>query len=266
MARVLFFSLMMPSGPAGAPPEIVAHRGASDEAPENTLAAFRLGWEQAVACECDVTLTKDGKLAVIHDATTKRTAGLDRRVAEQMLEELKSLDAGSWKGAKWAGEKIPALPEVLEIMPEGKRLFIEVKGGPEALPELERVLGAFPGKAPRVVIIGFGYDTMVQARKRFPKVAVFWISGSKADKKTGQALDLDGLIAKARAGGLDGLDLEKGFPIDAAFVAKVRAAGLKLYTWTVDDAATARAEAAAGVDGITTNRPQGLRRELSSPR
>jgi glycerophosphoryl diester phosphodiesterase len=261
MARVLFFSLVVPSG---APPEIIAHRGASDEAPENTRAAFRLGWEQADACECDVTLTKDGRLAVIHDATTKRTAGLDRRVADQTLEELKSLDAGSWKGAKWSGEKIPSLEEVLEILPEGKRLFIEVKGGPESLPELERVLGAFPGKVARVAVIGFGYDTMVQVRKRLPKVQVFWISGSKPDKKTGQVPDLDTLVAKARAGGLDGLDLEKGFPIDAAFVAKVRTAGLKLYTWTVDDAATARAEAAAGVDGITTNRPGWLRRELAS--
>src|SRR5262245_27937128 len=77
--------------------EVVAHRGASDEAPENTLAAFRLGFEQADAVELDLHLSKDGHAIVIHDKTTKRTAGLDRPVAEQTLEELKALDAGGWK-------------------------------------------------------------------------------------------------------------------------------------------------------------------------
>jgi len=253
-------------GAAAVQVEIIAHRGASAEAPENTLAAFRLGWQQAEACELDITLTKDGRIAVIHDATTKRTAGLDKPVAQQTLEELKSLDAGSWKGKKWAGEKIPSLGEVLEILPPGKRLVIEIKCGPEVLPELQRVLEASGKKPEQVVIIGFGYDAMVQARRRFPKIPVYWLSSFKADKKTGKTPDIDDLIAGARSGGLDGLNLHHEFPIDAAFVARIHAAGLKLYTWTVDDEEIARKEAAAGVDGITTNRPLWLRQKLSFPK
>src|SRR5204863_3482831 len=95
----------------GAGVEIVAHRGSSEEAPENTLAAFRLGYEQADACELDIHLSKDGHVVVLHDANTKRTAGLDKPVAEQTLAELRTLDAGKSKGGKFSNEKIPLLSE-----------------------------------------------------------------------------------------------------------------------------------------------------------
>lgn len=256
MAAAIVFSL------AWMQVEIVAHRGASDEAPENTLAAFRLGWEQGDAVELDLHLTKDGKIAVLHDATTKRTAGVDKPVAGQTLEELKALDAGSWKAKTWAGEKIPTLQEVLDLLPEKKRLFIEIKCGPEVLPELKRTIDAEPKKAERLTIIGFGYDTMLQAKKLFPRIPVLFLHSAKS--KTPKPLDE--LIRMCKDGGLDGLDLDQSHPIDAAFVAKVRSAGLKLYTWTVNDPAVARKQAAAGVDGITTDRPALLRQTLSPPK
>jgi glycerophosphoryl diester phosphodiesterase len=246
--------------------EIVAHRGSSDDAPENTLAAFRLGWQRADACELDIYLTKDGQVAVIHDGTTKRTAGLDKPVAQQTLEELQSLDAGGWKSSKFAGEKIPSLPQVLELLPEKKRLFIEIKCGPEVLPALKKAVDAVPAKTGQLAVIGFGYDTMVQSKKLLPALPTFLLAGSKPDKKTGKAPDLGDLIAKCKAGGLDGLDLEHGFPIDREFVATVHGAGLKLLTWTVNDPEIARKEADAGVDGITTDRPQVLREKLAPPK
>jgi len=101
--------------------EIVAHRGASFDAPENTVAAIKLAWEQkADASEFDVYLSKDGKIVVIHDATTKRTAGDDMKVALTNLDELRKLDVGKWKNAKFAGEKIPTLEEMLATVPSGK--------------------------------------------------------------------------------------------------------------------------------------------------
>src|SRR5436190_9554723 len=94
--------------------ELVAHRGASADAPENTVAAIKLAWEQkADASEFDVYLTKDGKIVVIHDATTKRTAGEDKKVADTSLEDLRKLEVGKWKNPKFAGEKIPTLEEML---------------------------------------------------------------------------------------------------------------------------------------------------------
>jgi len=89
---------------AAEPVEIVAHRGASWDAPENTVAAWRLAWEQgADAAELDTYLTKDGKMVVLHDGSTQRTTGVDLRVAETTLAELRALDAGKWKGEQFAG-------------------------------------------------------------------------------------------------------------------------------------------------------------------
>ena len=243
--------------------EIIAHRGASHDAPENTQAAFKLGWEQqADANELDMHLTKDGHLLVIHDGNTKRTAGLDAAVAQRTLAELRTLDAGRWKGERWQGEKLPTLGEVLATIPAGKRLFVEIKCGPESLPKLAADLKAAGTKPEQIAIISFNLAVVEQAKRQFPRVPVLWIVGYKADKKTEKYPDLNAIIAKAKAAKLDGLDLDAKFPLDKAAVAQVKAAGLQLYVWTVDDAALAARLSAAGVDGITTNRPGWLREQL----
>lgn len=242
-----------------APPiEIIGHRGASHDAPENTLASFQLGWAQhADANELDIRLTRDGQIVVFHDATTRRIAGVDRAVASQTLAELQRLDAGSWKGGTWAGEKIPALAEVLASMPEGKRLYIEIKCGIEVLPALETILLASRRTPEQLVLIGFGLETMAAAKRRLPRHEVYWVVEWKEPRPK-----LGGLIAQAKAAGLDGLDLQGTFPIDRAFVEQLKAAGLKLCTWTVNDLPTALRLQEAGVDGITTNRPGWLREHL----
>ncbi len=243
--------------------EIIAHRGASADAPENTLAAFNLGWRhQADAGELDTRLSRDGQAVVIHDAGTKRTAGFDKPVAEQTLAELRSLDAGVWKGPQWQGEKIPILAEALATIPDGKRMFIEIKCGPEILPELKRVIhasGKTPGQLP---IITFNYEVAKQAKERFPCHEVSLLHDWKADKEAGRPLSVNDLITRTQAANLDGVDVKADPALDKAIVQKVQAAGLKFYVWTVDDAETAQRLAAAGVDGITTNRPQWLRELL----
>lgn len=243
--------------------EIVAHRGASKDAPENTLAALRLGWEQkADACELDCYLTKDGQIAVIHDATTKRTAGKDARVVEQTLAELRELDAGIWKGPQWKGEKIPTLREALDIIPNGRQLFIEVKCGPEILPELQKVITASGKKPEQLVIIAFDFEVVKQARERMPQIDAYYLRSYKKDKETGALPDPIALLRKAKDAKLTGLDLDFKFPIDKAYIEKAKAEGLKIQVWTVDDPAVARRLATAGVQGITTNRPAFLREQL----
>jgi len=114
--------------------EIVGHRGASYDAPENTLPSVRLGFEQgADAVEVDVFATSDGRIVAIHDADTERVAGVKLDVAKSTLAELKQLDVGAWKGERWVGTRIPTLEEVLELVPEGRRLLIEVKCEKRAL-------------------------------------------------------------------------------------------------------------------------------------
>ncbi|HEY0075822.1 MAG TPA: glycerophosphodiester phosphodiesterase [Abditibacteriaceae bacterium] len=244
--------------------EIIAHRGASHDAPENTIAACKLGWQQgAESVELDIHQSKDGKIIVMHDADTKRTAGLDKKIVEQTLEEIRVLEAGSWKGAGWKGEPIPTLDEVLPLIPQGKRLVIEIKCGPEILPELQRVLKASGRGDKEFVIIGFGYDTMKQAKQMFPTIPIFYLSNFKKNKETGAVTpSIEELITKAKAAHLDGLNLHHSAPLDQTGVQKIKDAGLQIYFWTVDDAIVARRLQEMGAQGLTTNRPAWLRQQL----
>lgn len=111
---------------------ICAHRGARDTHPENTLAAFRKAIQLgAHMIECDVQLSKDNEMVIMHDATVDRTTNGTGRVSDLTLEELKSLDAGSWHHPQFAGERIPTLHEVLEIMPRNVWLNLHLKNSTE---------------------------------------------------------------------------------------------------------------------------------------
>jgi glycerophosphoryl diester phosphodiesterase len=246
--------------------EIIAHRGASYDAPENTIASFYLGWQQkADAGELDLQLTQDGQIVVIHDLTLKRTAGLDAPVADCTLAQLRALDAGIWKGPAWKGEKLPTLREALATIPDNRRMFIEIKCGPGVLSPLQADIQGSAKQPGQGALIGFKYETMLQAKRCFPQLQVYWIVSNKTDKKSKKPLEpprLETLIEKAKAAKFDGLDLDARLPIDARWIAQIRAAGLRLFVWTVDDPAVAARLIALGVDGITTNRPGWLREQL----
>ena len=94
--------------------EIIGHRGASYLAPENTMASFMLGWEKGADVELDIYLTTDNRIVVIHDGTTRRTAGTDLKVAASSSEELRKLDVGRFKSEQFAGERIPFLEDVVK--------------------------------------------------------------------------------------------------------------------------------------------------------
>jgi len=244
--------------------ELTAHRGASHDAPENTMAAIRLAWERgADAVEIDVHLSRDGRVVVIHDDSTKRTAGHDQPVAGQTLDELRKLDAGAWKGAKWLGERIPTLEEVLPTLPDDKRVLIEVKCGPEIVPELKRLVGASGKSQAQIAIISFSLKVCVAAKQALPDHKVYLLAGFEQDKETGMwAPTAEELIARAREAEIDGLDLSHVGPVDATFVEAVRTAGLEVLAWTVDKPEDARRVLEAGIDSITTNRPAFLRETL----
>jgi glycerophosphoryl diester phosphodiesterase len=119
----------------------IAHRGASFLAPENTVAAAKLAWELgADAVEVDIHLSKDNRIMVIHDKDTKRTCSGKKNltIADSPSTLLRDLDAGIWKDPKYKGEKIPFLTEIIETVPEGKTLVVEIKCGSEVIPPLVR--------------------------------------------------------------------------------------------------------------------------------
>ena len=131
------------------------------------------------------------------------------------------------------------------------------------MPELQRVLKAGRKKPAQTAVISFGHDTVRVVKKTLPELKVYWLSGWKKDKKTGRWITrVEDLVAKARAAGVDGLDLAADGPLDEAAVARIRAAKLEFHVWTVDDPKVARKMAALGVDSITTNKPGWLRGQL----
>lgn len=246
--------------------EIIAHRGFSARAPENTVGAFELAWKSGSdACELDVYLTADGKTAVIHDKDTKRTAGVKLDVATSKQADLTALDAGSWKGKEWANEKIPTLEQALATMPKGKqRFFIEVKCGPEIVPELKRILEPMKDRAAQLAIIAFNREAAAESKKALPWIKVYRLASGKT--KTKMPTDLTQLIADTKADQLDGLDLSMAdFPWDEAMVKQIRDAGFGLYVWTVNKPIYAQRFAKLGVDGITTDDPVMLRDALAKP-
>ena len=262
---VSVIALLALSWIAGGDVEIIAHRGASFDAPENTVTSIRLAWkQQADASEFDVFLSRDGKIVVLHDKDTKRVAGLDKKVVEQTLPELRQLDVGKWKGKNFVGEKIPTLEEMLDTVPAGKRAFIEIKCGPEIVPELDRVLRASKLSAGQTAVIAFRADVIAAVKKARPDLQAYWLVNIRPAKGKTQPT-AEALIAQARAIRTDGLNLSATPLLDKTYADKIKAAGLKLYAWTVNDAVEARRLAALGVHGITTDRPAWLREQLRQP-
>jgi glycerophosphoryl diester phosphodiesterase len=159
---------------------IVGHRGASHDAPENTLAAFREAFAQdADGVEGDFYLSSDGEVVCIHDKDTKRTAGKTLIVKDATLAELQALDVGAWKGEKWRGERIVRLQDVIEVIPPGKKFVIELKVGPEIVAPLKRILKASSLSPDQILIIAFNADTIAECERLMPEYCTHWLTGYK---------------------------------------------------------------------------------------
>lgn len=134
---------------AGAPEgtvDVIAHRGASAYAPENTLASFRLAHAlDADWFELDCTLSRDNEVIIIHDDSTDRTTGVKGLVSEMTLDELKALDAGTWKEARFAGEPIPTLDETLDFAKDKLGVYIEIKNSADDEALMDQILAAAEG-------------------------------------------------------------------------------------------------------------------------
>lgn len=246
---------------------VVAHRGASHDAPENTMAAFRLAWKQrADAIEGDFYLTQDQQIVCIHDKTTKRTAPGQTvcTIADSTLSELRRLDVGSWKDRKYRGEKIPTLGEVLEAVPEGKRIFVEVKCGPEILPVLKPQLERSGLKPEQIVIICFDAKVVRGVRESMPQYKANWLTSfkQKAGKWTPSQDEVLASLRWTRATGLG----SKGETqvVDAAFAESIVKQGQEMHVWTINDPQPAKHFALLGVDSITTDKPAAIRRLLEA--
>ena len=250
--------------PTHTEPLLIAHRGASREAPENTLAAFDLAWQQgADGIEADFRLTRDGRVVCLHDATTGRTAGVDLAVAETSFDELRRLDVGRCKGARWQGERIPALEEVLSSLPSGKIFFIELKSGPEIIEPMRRILSESNVPVEQLRLLAFDTQLVARLKQQLPGMRVCLNVDYRWSLRTRSwSPSRKDLRATMEQCGADGLSSQAHALLDAQFIAELHGRGKEIHVWTVDSARSAGHYRGLKVDSIMTNRPGWLRYRL----
>ena len=227
----------------------IAHRGAGTLAPENTLAAFRLGASHGYrAFECDVKLSADGVPFLLHDATLQRTTPEEGPAGERSWSELSRLDAGSWHSRAYAGEPIPSLDSVARYcLRNGFALNIEIKPTPGQSEETggvvaQHVAALWADEAVKPLLSSFQPDALAAARAADPSLprALLLDSLREGWLAEAQALGCVAIVANFRV-------------LDAAVIAQAHAAGLRVASYTVNDPVEAQRLLTAGLDGLITD-------------
>ncbi|WP_349827303.1 glycerophosphodiester phosphodiesterase [Brevibacterium litoralis] len=255
-ARTSALGTARPGG--GSKPWVIAHRGYSGAAPENTMAAFDAA--QAIGAEfieIDLGLTADGTPVVIHDSTINRTTNLQGRVSDLTDESLSLADAGSWMGPGFAGQRVPALRTVLEdLHVSGGDVLLEFKDdwSPGAIAHVARDV-VETRTADRVLIQSFSVRTLEVCRDLLPMVprALLRLVPRPDDKALLEELDAVGYNLSLR-----------GFLARRQVAEEFMAAGYGVFVWTVNEAPDWEKVLGAGVHGIITDQPARLQGYLSA--
>jgi glycerophosphoryl diester phosphodiesterase len=228
-------------------PWVIAHRGASAVAPENTMAAFRRAVELGADCvEADMHLSRDGKIVVLHDATLARTTNGEGLVKNFTLPELREFEAGSWFSPEFKGERIPALEELLDFAGQADlSLYLEIKGGTGS--GIERaVIGALRGRKEAQGTVVLSFDPAVIGRIR--QLDRLLMTGLLFEA------DPDLMVLEAIRVGARQI-APRGDCVSAELCAEAHRRGLKVVTWTINEPEQVCPLAAAGVDGMISDYP-----------
>ena len=238
---------------------IIAHRGASVDAPENTLAAIELAiTEGADWVEIDVQETQEGEVVVIHDSDLKKIGDSNLRVFESSLAELQSVDIGSWKDPSFSDQRVPTLQEVLALCKNRVRVVIELKyyGQEKQLEERVARLVEAAGMQDQIVTMSLSYPGIRKMKSIQPE----WKTGLLSSIAVGDVtkLEADFFAVNAKLA-------------NRAFIDRAHNRNRKVMVWTVNDPVSMSAMMSKGVNGIITDKP-GLalmikkqREELGTP-
>ena len=231
---------------------MVAHRGASGYAPENTLAAYREAIERgAIAAECDVFLSKDKEIVLMHDETLDRTTNGSGRIDAHDWASLQALDAGSWFSPEFAGEPVPQLGALLDLVRDQMVLFIEIKQGEGIVDAIAATLAERPRRQSRqVAIISFDPEMIAEAEQKLPRIPQMLLLWSKK----GQAVPSQPAVDQALALGAEAIGVPS-WGATKELVDAGRAARVELFVYTVNAAADVEHVIALGVDGIISDYP-----------
>ncbi len=237
-------------------PYVIAHRGASGEAPENTMASFELALAQkADLVELDVHVTADDALIVMHDFAVDRTTDGHGLVREMTLAQIRGLDAAARFPGGFSRQAVPTLDEVLEWSGGKVPVAIEIKSGPVRYPGVEARLAealAKHGLVDAVMVISFDHGALLRLKRMDPRIAtgVLYACAPVAPSSLAMAAHADAL-------------LPHWGDLGPEMVEDAHANGLAVSTWTVDDEREMAWAASMGVDAIATNFPGRLARLLN---
>lgn len=227
------------------PARVIAHRGASGYAPENTMAAFRTAYDMgADMVELDVYVSADGALVVMHDDTVDRTTDGTGRIEDMTLAQIQKLDAGVKFDAKFTGERVPTLDEVLSWAADKIEVNIEIKGAgcEPGIVELVRKYNM----ADKVIVSSFHHEYLAKIRELAPEIPI----GALID----DVENLDAIIAVCHPDALH----PRYMKLNKKQVKQAHELGLKVNVYTVNDAVTMRMMLQMGADGVITNYPDVL--------
>lgn len=231
---------------------VMGHRGALGHAPENTMASFQKGLDLGSdLIELDVHMSRDGALVVMHDGDVSRTTDGSGHLKDLSLEEIKRLDAGSWFDARFGGERVPTLSEVLEWAGARVPLIVEIKGDPRPADGIEKAVVDELRKhrfLDRAMVISFHHDTVRRAKDLEPSLATGILY-------TGRLADTIGAARAARA---DSVRPSWSY-WSADLVNEVHKAGMSGSTWVANDEELAAYLIGMGIDSIGCDYPDRLR-------
>jgi len=231
-------------------PVIVAHRGFSRAAPENTLLAYQKALDVGAAyAECDVHMSADGTVVLMHDVSLERTTGLKRDVGDLSFRELRELEASRWFCGDFEDEKIPSLTEALDLVRGHMRFIIELKGVGTAEPVV-KLLREKGVRSDEVIVFSFKRREVSEAIRLYPELYGAYLIHEAPKEYQKRAEELDFALESECSGvGL------KHTRVDAGFVEMAHARGLDVFAYTMNEESEIRAMIELGVDGVITDRP-----------
>jgi len=216
------------------------------------------GFQQlADGVEVDIRLTLDNKIVCHHDKSALRTTGIDRKIEDMSLEEIQSLDCGSWFGENWSDERIPELKDVLKSVPKDKEIYIEVKTKEEIVPFLLQDIDEQKLSIDQITVITFFPEVIREIKRRDANIKCnLLIAFDYKDIAVDEIIDL---AVKIDANGLGAQNHKR---LNRQFIQSLKNTGKSVHVWTVNSRKEAEEYLKNGIDSITTNKPLYLRNHL----
>ena len=261
MAAVFAAAGLAAADAASRPFRLVAHRGASNEAPENTLKAFEVAWQDgaAWAVETDLCLTRDKKVVCFH-GPMKKITGQEGETWKMTLDEVRALDVGKWKGEAFAGMRVPTLLEALKSLPSHGHFVLELKiGASDAFcQEFNDAMRESGVKPSQITFISFNRKTLRDLNRKLPGYDRMWLYGVRINKDGTPSMTHDELLEVMKEEQLTGLNLTMSYKLwetfaSKEFIQRIHDAGGQAFFFLINRPELAQMLYDRGADGITSD-------------